>query len=169
MIRPELIVQILRWREAAIGAAAALLGLYWALSDGGILRWVGVAFVLGGVAIMREGLARGRRPRDGGGAGVVDVSERQIAYLSGPGGGAVSLDALDAVAIVIDEGGAARWAIQGADGTRLDIPLSAEGAGQVFDAVAALPGVTHEQTLSAARATEPGRRMLWQRDRPRLH
>ena len=169
MIRPELLARILRWREAAIGGGAALLGLYWAVFEPGVMRWVGVAFVLGGVAILREGLARGRRPRDGGGAGIVDVNERQIAYLSGHGGGAVSLDALDRVAVDVPQRGTVRWVIEGSDGTRLEIPLDAEGAGQIFDAVAALPGVTHAETLAATRAAAPGGRTLWQRHRPRLH
>lgn len=169
MIRPELLARILRWREAAIGGGAAFLGLYWAFFDGGLMRWVGVAFVLGGIAILREGLARGRRPRDGGGPGLVDVNERQIAYLSGHGGGAVSLEALDRVMVDVPQAGTARWVIEGSDGTRLEIPLNAEGAAQVFDAVAALPGVTHEQTLAATRTTTPGSRTLWQKHWPRLH
>lgn len=169
MIRPELLAQILRWREAAIGGGAALLGLYWTLFDGGVMRWVGVAFVLGGTAILREGVARGRRPRDGGGPGIVDVNERQIAYLSGHGGGTVSLEALDRVAVEVPQAGTPHWLIEGSDGTRLEIPLDAEGAGQVFDAIAALPGVTHAETLAATRASAPGSRTLWQRHRPRLH
>jgi hypothetical protein len=41
-IRPELRAAILRWREALIGAAVLLLGVYWVLGvRPGLLTWIG--------------------------------------------------------------------------------------------------------------------------------
>ncbi|PZX11404.1 hypothetical protein LX81_03909 [Palleronia aestuarii] len=168
-VRPEVLAAILRWREAAIGLGAAGLGLWWIVMEPGLMRWVGVAFVLGGIGIMREGLARSRRPRDGGGAGVVVVTERQITYLSGPGGGSVSLEALSRVEVERQTDGPAIWHLSSTEGERLAIPQDAEKASSLYDALAALPGLTHEELLSATRGNTPERRTLWQRAPARLH
>ena len=158
--RPDALGAVLRWREAMIGLGAAGLGAWWIWSGSGLLRWVGVAFVLGGLSIAREGLARARRPGDGGGPGLVEVDERQIAFLSGLGGGAVSLEALTRVAVRRD---AERhvWILD-TDMGRLSVPGDAVGAAQIFDALAVLPGLTHERALAATSGPE-GTTVLWRR------
>ncbi len=167
MIRPGALATILRWRDAAVGAGAAGLGLWWALTDQGLMRWLGVVLALGGIGVVREGIVRARRPRDGGGAGIVSVTERQITYLSGPGGGAVSADSLTGVAIARD-GGAPVWHLSDAEGRQVAIPADAENADALFDALSALPGLTQAELVAALREGGAGRRVLWRRAPRRL-
>ncbi|TDL75212.1 hypothetical protein E2L08_14960 [Palleronia sediminis] len=168
MIRPELRAGLIRWRETIVGGAAALLGLWWIVAAGGLLPWVGAVLVLVGSAVAWEGTARALRPADGGGAGVVDVTERQITYMSAQGGGAVSLDTLAVVAIERRAGAAPLWTLADMDGRRISVPSDATGADQVADALAALPGLTHAALLGALRDPSPGAAVLWRRAPERL-
>ncbi len=59
-IRPEARAALHRWREALTGAAVMALGLYWALSVGGFLGWVGWLLVPAGAALAVIGLQRAR-------------------------------------------------------------------------------------------------------------
>ena len=156
MIRPDALIQILRWRELAIGVAAAGLGLWLAIANYGITRWIGVLLVLGGIAIAREGATRLMRPRDGEGAGVVDVTERQITYLSATGGGAVSLDTLSRV--TLDRSGAAApvWDISDTLGNRVQVPSDAANANAILDALAADSRIDSARVLSALRDSGRG-------------
>lgn len=163
-LRPEAVATLLRWRELAVGLAATGLGLYWALGDAGLMRWIGGAFIVGGLAIAREGFSRAQRPADGGGAGVVVVDERQVTYLSGLGGGAVSIDGLHLVEVETTAAGPGAsdlfWHLYQGD-THLVIPGDAEGAAQIFDALAALPGVNYQAALTAASSTDAARYVIW--------
>ncbi len=167
-LRPEALGRLLAWREAAIGAGAVALGLWWGFGATGIMRWVGVVLALGGVGILREGVLRLRRPKDGGGAGVVSVTERQITYLSGPGGGVVSADSLALVAIERHGTGAPVWMLGDREGNSVAIPADAENAGALYDALGALPGLGQDHLVRAVRETAPGRRVLWRATPERL-
>ncbi len=167
-LRPEAVRRILDWREAGIGAGALALGLWLAVGQVGIMRWIGVLIGLGGAAILREGILRLRRPGDGGGAGVVSVTERQITYLSGPGGGVVSADSLALVAIERHGTGAPVWFLADREGNTVAIPADAENAGALYDALAPLPGLGQQELLRAATETAPGRRVLWRAAPDRL-
>ena len=168
MIRGEALAQILRWREAIVGLGAIAVGLWWAVGSYGVMRWVGVVVVIGGAAILREAVVRLRRPRDGGGAGVVNVTERQITYLSGTGGGAVSADTLAHVAIHRSGSGSPVWHLGDEQERRIAVPADAEGAGALFDALAALPGFDEGAAVEALRDPSPGARVLWTRAPERL-
>ncbi|WP_375260418.1 hypothetical protein [Palleronia sp.] len=161
MIRGEALAQILRWREAAVGLGAVAVGLWWAVGSYGVMRWVGIVIAIGGAAILREAVVRLRRPRDGGGAGMVNVTERQITYLSGTGGGAVSADTLAQVAIHRSGTGAPVWHLADTQGRRIAVPADAEGAGALFDALAALPRFDEGAAVEALKDPAPGARVLW--------
>ncbi len=167
-LRPEALRRILAWREVLVGAGAVALGLWWALGSTGVLRWVGAVLAVGGVAVAREGAIRLRRPRDGGGAGIVSVTERQITYLSGPGGGAVSADSLARVAILRPGTGPAVWHLTDGEGRHVAVPVDAENAAALFDALAALPGLAQEELVAAARRGGRGEEELWRRAPERL-
>lgn len=167
-LRPEALRRILALREVLVGAGAMALGLWWALGSTGLMRWLGAVLAVGGVAVAREGAIRLGRPRDGGGAGVVSVTERQITYLSGPGGGAVSADSLARVAIVRPGSGPAVWHLTDAEGRHVAVPVNAENAAALFDALAALPGLAQEDLVSAARRGGGGEEVLWLRGPERL-
>ena len=167
MIRAEAIARLLRWRDVMVGAMATALGLWWALTAFGVLRWVGVVVAIGGVAVLFEGAMRLRRPRGGGGAGIVSVTERQITYLSGHGGGAVSLDTLRRVAVRRD-GGSARWRLFDAEGRALEIPADAENADAIFDALTALPGLAEQDAVAALTDARSGETVIWEAGAKRL-
>ena len=167
MIRPEVIARILRWREVLVGLGALVLGLWWAFTSVGTIRWIGVVVAIGGVAILREGAQRLRRPAGGGGAGIVHVMERQVTYLSGEGGGAVSLDSLERVEI-LGADGTATWGLIDAEGRAVRIPADAERSDALFDALVALPGFPEDDAVSALARPEPGRRVIWDRGAKRL-
>lgn len=166
LLRPGARLWLRQWREALVGGAVAALGLWWIATEPGLLRWVGFALALGGGAVAREGALRARRPQGGGGVGIVQVTERQITYLSGHGGGAVSLDILSEVAVVREDTGAAVWHLSDIEGRRIDVPSDAEGAGVVFDALA--PLIPQDTMLDALARPERGREVLWSRGPLRL-
>jgi len=167
LIRPELAAALRPWREAMIGGAVAALGLYWALSALGLLRWVGVAVAITGGFVAWQGSQRARFPQSADGPGVVEVDERQITYFGPGGGAAVSIDAL--VRIEFHVRAARAWHLHSDGAPPLIVPADAAGADGLFDALAALPGVARETAIRAARGDAQGVFVIWQRDRARLH
>lgn len=147
-IRPEAARGLARWREAMVGAAIAALGLFWALTSLGVIRWFGVILALAGAALIWSGVQRARFRTGEGGLGVVEVDERQITYLAPVGGGMASLDALTQVSIVASRAGGAYWRFD-MGGERLSVPSAAEGANALFDVLTALPGARMETAIRA--------------------
>lgn len=165
--RPEAVAALARWREFGIGLAVSGLGLFGAFGASGALRYVAFFALAAGLALAWEGWRRGRLPRDGGGAGVVEVDERQVSYFSARGGGVRSLDALQSVAILTTDGGPLApdlfWVLVGDDGPPLMIPSDAEGAEALYDALTALPGIDFERIIAATGSTEPAQFVIWAR------
>lgn len=159
-IRPEAQAQLLRLVEpvVATGLAAWLLtrgaGLYrhdWAF--GGLMLAAGLLIALWALAAWVRAVLnlRGKRPSPG----VVIVEEERIGYLGPEAGGFVALDGIDSVELI--EG---VWILH-AGGTPLVIPMGAEGADQLPDALGALPGFDARVLLKVAQGgTQMG---LWQR------
>ena len=161
----------MRWRDAAIGAVILGLGLWWAWTAFGLLLYLSFPLVFIGVAILWTGIRRARFPRARGGAGVVDVDERQITYF-GPGhGAAVSIDALVRVEVRTLGRGVEglSWVFHAVGQPPLVIPGNAENAESLFDALAALPGVDYAAAGRAGEAEEEGVHLLWQKEQSALH
>ncbi|WP_099824358.1 hypothetical protein [Oceaniglobus indicus] len=172
-LRPEAIALMLRWRDVLIAVVLVVIGAFWVLGGGGLLRAAGVVLMLGGAALGAQGIRRARFPGAGGGAGVVDVDERQITYFGPGGGGAVSIDALARVEIERDAARAApaglTWILHADGMAPLTIPGDAENAAALFDALAPLPGVDYARAIDAGSGGAPGLFVIWQKHRPRLH
>jgi hypothetical protein len=108
-----------------------------------------------------------RFTRGGGGPGVVQVSERRLAYLGPERGGMLDLD--DLVFLDLDGArGRGVWVLGGPEGAVLEIPVDAEGADRLFDLFAALPGIRTERMLGALAALPAGRLRIWRREGPDL-
>ncbi|WP_108485175.1 hypothetical protein [Oceaniglobus ichthyenteri] len=169
LIRPELRAALWPWREALLGGAITLWALYWIISSPGLLRWIGVALLIGGAALAMQGIQRARFPSDGDGPGVVEVDERQITYFGpGPGGGAaISIDAL--VRVEFATRPTRQWLFHSDGSAPLSVPSDAAGADALFDALSALPGFDTQSAIRAARSNAPAVTPVWQRDRLRLH
>ena len=164
-IRPELRAALWRWREVALAAVLCLEGLRWILGGYGLQVWIGVALLAGGVALGIGAVQRLRFRRGGGGAGVVQIDERRIAYFGPLTGGILDLDDLSVLALD-GTGRPAHWQLTGADGTVLSIPVDAEGADALFDAFTALPGLRTEPLLAALAARDASVVRLWTRQAP---
>ena len=164
-LRPEARAALLRWREVLVGAASLAIGLRLAATSFGAVFIIGCAFALAGAALILAGIQRARFRSGGGGAGVVDLVERRITYFGPFGGGAVAVD--DLVEIGVDP--SRSWLIRDANGTHLMIPMNAEGADALFDAFAAVPGLTPARLVEAVRSTPRQYTTIWAKPQGRLH
>ena len=160
-LRPEVRAALFRLREVIAGAALAALGLWWAVTAFGLLRWVGVVLIAAGAALVFAAAQRLRFGATGGGAGVVSLDEGRLAYF-GPVTGGI-LDLGDLVSLTWDTG---QWILVGQDGTRLAIPADAEGAERLFDAFAALPGLSSQRLVTARAAPDGVAVPVWRRAAP---
>ncbi|SMH50115.1 hypothetical protein [Maritimibacter sp. HL-12] len=167
-IRPEVREGLQRWREVIAAGAVIALALWWAFTGFGVIRWIGWALVIGGTALLWAGLQRARFHGGHGGLGVVEVDERQIAYLAPVGGGIASLDLLTEVSLGPDRSGLPVWHFRTGYET-LAIPASAEGTEQLFDALTALPGVDIEAAIRASRSRPEHSIVIWTRPVAHLH
>ena len=166
-IRPEAQAAILRWRELLVGAAVTLLGLWWA-SGSGILQWVGFTLALAGAVFIFTGLQRARFRAGKGGPGVVTVDEGEISYFGPLSGGVTSID--DLAMVVLDPTQTPPvWILQQPRQMDVAIPVNAEGADQLFDAFAALPGIRTEHMLSALKADASQPVVIWAKPVKTLH
>ena len=172
-IRPEAAQALLRWREVLVGLCVMAGGYWWFFASFGIWRWMALAVVLAGAAIAWEGVRRARFAPGTGGAGVVEVDERQITYFGPTEGGAVSIDALTRVTIVTNDKGPmvddVFWVFEDEDGQILSVPTTAEGAEALFDAISVLPGVAYDTLLTAMTSMDNARFVVWERAHQRLH
>lgn len=161
-IRPEARENLMRWREALVGAAVVLLGLYWLVTSFGLLRWASLAVIAVGLAATWSGVQRARFRGGHGGLGVVQVDERQITYLAPIGGGFASLDALTLVEIGPDRASLPVWRFR-SGGDVLTIPASAEGTAALFEALTALPGVDIEAAIRASQGRPDKPVVVWRK------
>jgi hypothetical protein len=168
-LRPEATVQLRRWAETATAGLVVATVLWAGLRLGLTGRWIGwVALaVFGAPALLwfRAAYARARLASGRAGPGFVEIDERRIVYLGPEYGGLADLDALSAVQIVTTGAGPSApdvfWVLHHADGPPVVIPASAEGAGGLLDAFAALPGFSYERVIEAMGSTEDAAFTIW--------
>lgn len=161
-IRPEAKAGLARWREALAGAAVIALGLYWALSVGGFLGWIGWLLVPAGAGIAVIGVQRARFRIAGQGPGVVMVDEGEITYMGPLSGGSVSVPDLER--LVLDPSARpAHWVLDQPGQPVLHIPVNAEGAGDLFDVFATLPGLRTERMLAELNRGGGHPVVIWER------
>ncbi len=101
------------------------------------------------------------------GEGVVVIDEARIAYFGPRGGGFVDLPSIVGVEIVtrphVPPDSTHAWVLSAEDGTRLVIPIGAEGADRLFDALSPLPGIDFDAGVAAVAARGPGRATMWRK------
>ena len=154
---------LLAWRDLLPGALVLLAGLAVAASTFGVTRALGLALILLGVALLWVGWQRKRFGRGGGGPGLVQVDERRLAYFGPLTGGIVDMDELRRLDLD-PTGKPAHWILWAPDGTRLEVPVTAEGAEALLDLFAALPGLNVERLLAARAAGGSAPVTVWRRD-----
>lgn len=173
MIRPEARKLLWDWREVILGTGLLGLGLIWALDGHGYQPMIGTIAIVIGCASLALGWRKVRFPDGGGGPGMVEVTERQIAYLTGAGGAAVAIESLTRIEVLTGASGFV-WVFTTATGDVLHIPGDARGAEAIFDALVSLDGINYDQAQQAARAPgslaqTPDTFLIWQRNRRALH
>lgn len=166
LIRPEVAARLQRWHEVIAALLALAFGL-WVLTRGGWL-FGALGLVIAGVAL---GLARAAWQRlrfvpQGEAPGVIEIDEGQVAWFGPGGGGFLSLAELTGLGLIRVQG-LRCWQLRQSDGQALLIPVAAEGADRLYDALTALPGIEGE-VLVRALATEADQPFLWRRDRDAL-
>lgn len=174
MIRPEVLALFRRYGEVILGAALVAFGVWVVLSANLFWQAIGSLFVGAGLGLGWSGWRRARLTApDMDGLGVVEVDERQITYYAPYEGGAVSINDLARVTIVTNDKGPQaddiHWLLEENGGARLLIPNSAEGAGQLFDALAPLKGIDFEAAIRAMGSTANASFVIWAKDRAHLH
>lgn len=169
-IRPELKAAILRWREVIAGSTLALVALLLLTgrAEGDWMRLALAALlVLAGVALVLIGLPRGRFRGAEAGPGIVAVREGRIGYMGPLTGGTISLEEISAIEadgpppVLYLHRGFHEQDGAGRQEPPLVIPLGAEGAEALFDALMALPGCDGAMLARASGAR--ARMLIWKR------
>lgn len=158
-IRPEVAALLYRWREVLILGALALIGVYIALKPGFFLAVAGWALLAFSFLMIPVAFRRARFNPGDDGIGVVRLREKRVVYMGPEGGGTVSLDDLDHLVLVVERTGRHWRLVEGPQ--RLDIPVDAVGADQLFDAFTQLNGLSSGQLLDALESLTPGEITLW--------
>lgn len=161
-VRPELIRSLHRNRELLAALAVSVLGLWIGTRGGWLMAGLGGVMVLGGAGLALTAFRRLRfAPKDRG-PGIVEVVEGQVGWF-GPGiGGFISMDELSELGLVTVQG-LRVWRLRQTDGQMLLIPVSAEGAGRLYDALTALPGIDGGRLLAALEAPHDTP-VIWRRN-----
>ena len=169
LIRPELKAALWRWRESLGGLAVILFGVWWLARLTPPVDWVGWAFVVLGGGLAVAGVQRARFRQGGTGPGVVQVVERRLAYMGPLTGGILDMADITRLELEPKAHPAPHWVLSGVGGQDIAIPVNAEGADQLFDLFASLPGIDTARMLSVLSRTPDARVTIWQRERPLLH
>jgi hypothetical protein len=172
MIRPEAQRLLWRWREVALGVVLALIGLWLVRLGGFLLVPAGIAVGLAGLSLALLAWRRARFATSGAAPGIVQVVEGQVSYMGPRVGGFVSLRDLTEVRLIAIKGNRL-WRLKQSDGQALLIPVQAAGSEALFDAFAALPGLSSADLVlaltpiegSQSRALMAGgeNRLVWRR------
>lgn len=173
-IRPEARAELWRWREVLTGIGLALLGLSWISGPGGLLGGIGWAVVAIASIVVVVGVQRARFRTGNGGPGVVLVDERQITYYGPLTGGVIATENLEKLTLD-PTAKPAHWILDQHGQPPLHIPVTAEGADDLFDVFSTLPGLQTQRMLAELTGTGGLPVVIWERnttERPahmRLH
>lgn len=164
-LRPEMKDHLQRWAEPVLAAVLAILGalLIWrgfARYDD-ITAMIGVALLVLGAAAFAAAFRRAQFHRAADGPGVVEVTERQITYMTPDGGGSVDIEALTRIEIRTMLKIGRTWVLKQSEGPALYIPIDAYGVDKLFDAFAVLPGLEPSRLIAALNARSAERDVVW--------
>lgn len=148
MIRPAALATLARWREVALSAALALLGVWVATRGGPILASLGLALAALGAGLTLTAFRRMRFSQDIAAPGLVEVVEGEVRYFGPSFGGSISLDDLTELRLLALRG-RRMWRLKQSDGQTLLIPVDAAGAAALYDGFTTLPGLDMGAVLAA--------------------
>jgi len=161
-MRPEAQAALHRWRDVLIAVLFACIGLYWAFTAFGILRWIGWLLVVAAALFAWSGLQRLWFSRGKGGVGVVTVKEGQITYLGPFEGGVAAITELSEIILDYSQDPPC-WVLKQLGLQDVHIPLNAEGTDALFDVFASLPNMQTSPMLAALQKNDGHPIVIWQR------
>lgn len=165
LIRPELRQWFARWGESVSTAGLAVLGIWFLWQGGQRYNWmtqaIGLVLLLLGLALFWASFQRSRFSARQQGPGLVDVTERQISYLTPNGGASVDIAAMTRLEMRSTLEFGRVWVLKQSEGATLFIPLAATGSEKLFDAFSALPGMEAEKLIAAVHETGDHRDVIW--------
>lgn len=148
LFRPEVLALLRRLADPAAGVALAGLGLWVATRGGWVLGPLGGALAALGAGWLVLALRRRRFAADPAAPGIVEVDEGRVRYLHPVQPGEISLDDLAELHLTHLRGRRV-WRMMDTSGRGLVVPLEAAGAPALFDAFAALPGLSTADLVAA--------------------
>ncbi len=164
-IRPSLRKQLARWSEPIAASVIALVGARFLWKGTTRYDWmtqaIGLVLLLLGAAIFLAAFRRVQFKRDEKGPGLVEVTERQITYMTPVGGGSVDLEAMTRLEIRSTLEMGRVWVLKQSEGPTLFIPINAAGGEKLFDAFSALPGMEAAKLLSGFKTETDQRDVIW--------
>lgn len=157
MIRPAVITALARWREPALAAAFASLGLWTASRGGWVLAPLGMILAAMALGWGWNAYGRARFVQAAAAPGLVELDEAELTYFS-PGsgaglGGGMGLSDVQEIRLVTIRGRRLWW-LRGHQTRPLLIPVDASGNAALFDAFSSLPGMTPSMLLTALQRPE---------------
>lgn len=161
-IRPELRVLLWKWREAILGLAVAILGVWAVLATSGLLSVIGGLAAIVGVLLTWLGVQRVRFRRVRQGPGSVDVDEGQITYFGPLTGGTLALRDMQDLVLIRAGGQSPHWRLS-TEEDAVFIPVDADGTDALFDAFATLPGLHMQRLLAVLNDGQSEDVVVWQR------
>jgi hypothetical protein len=164
-IRPEMTKWFTRWREPILAGILMLIGLRFLWRGVTRYNWVfdgiGIVLLLIGLAVFWASFRRLQFRADEDGPGLVEVTERQITFLSALGGGSVDIEAMTRLELRTNIGAGRVWVLKQSEGPTLFIPITASGTDKLFDAFAALPGIDMAHVIAAVKTQTDKREVVW--------
>jgi len=168
-MRPEVKEGLLRWREALVGSAVSIFGIYWAANGLGFISAIGTVLAIAGALLVFAGIQRARFRVGTGGSGVVYVDEGQVSYFGPVSGGSLAVADLQQIEFDPTVKPHAEWVLHDHANVLLRIPTNAEGADALFDVFSGLEGLHTEKMLSGLRNDHGKRVVIWQSKVVALH
>ncbi|MEL7116670.1 MAG: hypothetical protein AAGP08_13990 [Pseudomonadota bacterium] len=166
--RLEMLNGIWRWREALFGLFMACCGMFWAVSQQGVMAAIGTSISIVGALIIFAGIQRTRFRVGSGGPGVVHADDHHVTYYGPRDGGSVGIDALESVSLDPTVRPAV-WVLQQVGGQPISIPTNAENAEMLFDVFASLDGIKTENMLAKLRSNPNSPVEIWHEKQRQLH
>ena len=169
MFRPEALETLKRWREPALIAVLfgfSLWFLWRAYVQSNLISGaIGLLFVSAVGGLLYIAFLRARLRHAVAGPGIVEVRERLVTYFSPDDrGGESDLETLMRLQLstLPNDLGDRNWILWDSNGS-LVIPVYAEGADELIEAFAALPGLTYDKIVRVMDSREQKIFTIWQR------
>ncbi len=168
LFRPEAMQTLRRWREPAFVAVFFVLSVWFLwkalVQSSWISGMIGLAMAAVVGSILYVSYMRASIKTDSDGPGIVEVREREITYFAPENGGSMDLDMLLRLQLstLPSNSGDRNWILWYSGGS-LVIPTSADGAGALVEAFAALPNLGYDKIVRAMKAETQEIFTIWQR------